>query len=273
MEEKFHNSNGLCKSEHNIKSDSHLATLVSNKISQEIIELKNNNHTKNSDAISSSDEGKNPKLVIAKCKGLLGIQFCDNIKSLDISVLDDVILNIGGTYEFANIVEIGEIVNLRNYNIDAKTDEHAKIDRLANELDYEKNVNNSMKSIEAKSIFIDYVKQLSLEMKLVDVHYQFDGKKIFFFYTADGRVDFRELAKKLAGYFRTRIELRQIGVRDEAKIIGGIATCGREFCCASFMCSFKKVTAEDAYKNNITSNISNYTGPCGKLKCCLTYDI
>lgn len=276
MDNKSSSKHNLCMSEHNTKIDSHHSTLVSDKISKEINICINHidPSTLNNNTDSTSNEKKEEKeFVIAKCKGLLGIQFCNNQKDLNISVFDDIILNINGTYEFANVIEIGEIVNLRKYNIDVNINELPIVDRVAGESDFDKNVNNNIKSVDAKVVFKDLVEQLSLEMKLVDIHYQFDGKKIFFFYTSDGRVDFRELAKKLAGHFKTRIELRQIGVRDEAKMIGGIATCGREYCCASFICSFKKITAEDAYKNNITSSISNYTGPCGKLKCCLAYDI
>jgi len=273
MDEKHQLKQNLCMSDHNIKLNSYHSTLVNNKISKEInnviVPLEKSTTTSSSDGANSV----NGKFVIAKCKGLLGIQFCNNKKEFNVTVYDDVILNITGTFEFANILEVGDMVHLRKYNNDVKLDELPILERIATEVDYQKNVTNTLKSVDAKEIFKKFIAQLSLKMKLVDVHYQFDGKKIFFFYTADGRVDFRELAKKLAGHFKTRIELRQIGVRDEAKMIGGIATCGREFCCASFICSFKKITAEDAYKNNITSSISNYTGPCGKLKCCLAYDI
>ncbi|MCP5062874.1 MAG: stage 0 sporulation protein [Ignavibacteriae bacterium] len=276
MDNKSSSKHNLCMSEHNTKIDSHHSTLVSDKISKEINICINHVDTSNlnNNTYSTLNKNKGEKeFIIAKCKGLLGIQFCKNQKDLNISAYDDIILNVNGTYEFGNIIEIGEIVNLRKYNIDVNINELPIVDRVASESDCDNNVSNNIKSADAKVIFKDLVEQLSLEMKLVDIHYQFDGKKIFFFYTSDGRVDFRELAKKLAGHFKTRIELRQIGVRDEAKMIGGIATCGREYCCASFICSFKKITAEDAYKNNITSSISNYTGPCGKLKCCLAYDI
>jgi cell fate regulator YaaT (PSP1 superfamily) len=110
-------------------------------------------------------------------------------------------------------------------------------------------------------------------MKLVDVHYQFDKKKLYFFYTTDGRVDFRELAKSLASEFRTRIELRQMGVRDEAKRIGGLGSCGREYCCSSFLNNFKKITTQVANQQNTSSNISKLSGPCGKLKCCLCFEL
>ena len=147
------------------------------------------------------------------------------------------------------------------------------IERIASEQDIERHLKNFEDAHEAKAVFIRLVSELSLEMKLVDIHYQFDRKKLFFFYTADGRVDFRELAKKLASNFKTRIELRQIGVRDEAKRMGGIATCGREYCCTSFMNNFKRITTDIAVENNISTSISKYTGPCGKLKCCLSFEL
>ena len=109
-------------------------------------------------------------------------------------------------------------------------------------------------------------------MKLVDVHYQFDRKKLYFYYTADGRIDFRQLVKELANEFRTRIELRQIGVRDEAKLIGGVGSCGREYCCTSFISSFKKITTQVAHDQNLTSFLAKHSGPCGKLKCCLSFE-
>ncbi|MBN1637826.1 MAG: hypothetical protein JW866_02590 [Ignavibacteriales bacterium] len=124
----------------------------------------------------------------------------------------------------------------------------------------------------AKKIFFEKMNKYELDMKLINVHYQFDKKKLFFFYTADGRVDFRELARDLALEFRTRIELRQIGVRDEAKRIGGVGTCGREYCCSSYLSNFKKITVKLASDQNISSNITKLSGPCGKLKCCLSYE-
>jgi cell fate regulator YaaT (PSP1 superfamily) len=110
-------------------------------------------------------------------------------------------------------------------------------------------------------------------MKLVHIHYQFDRKRLFFFYTSDGRVDFRELAKDLASEFKTRIELRQMGVRDEAKNIGGLGTCGREFCCSSFLNNFKRISTQLANDQNLNTNLSKLSGPCGKLKCCISFEI
>ncbi len=238
--------------------------------------LSEHHQSKNKNANNTTSEetlnNKN-KLVIAKCNGFLGLNICKNINNLDISVHDQIIIKINDSIEFAEIIELGSFIDIKIESLETENENVPLIERLAKEKDVQRNITNKIDAEGAKAIFKDLVKQLNLTMKLVDVHYQFDRKKIFFFYTSDGRVDFRELAKKLAAHFRTRIELRQIGVRDEAKMLGGIATCGREYCCATFMCSFKKITAEDAYKNNITQNISKYTGPCGKLKCCLAYDL
>ena len=125
----------------------------------------------------------------------------------------------------------------------------------------------------AKPIFLSLVNKLKLEMKLVDIHFQFDRKKLYFFYTSDGRVDFRQLAKDLASEFKTRIELRQIGVRDEAKQIGGMGTCGREYCCTSFMCNFKRISTQFASEQNLNLSFSKMSGPCCKLKCCLSFEL
>ena len=111
-----------------------------------------------------------------------------------------------------------------------------------------------------------------LDMKLVDVAYTFDGGKILFYFTADGRVDFRDLVKDLAGVFRTRIELRQIGVRDEAKMIGGLGICGRPFCCASFLDDFQPVSIKMAKTQNLSLNPTKISGTCGRLMCCLKYE-
>ena len=111
-----------------------------------------------------------------------------------------------------------------------------------------------------------------LEMKLVDVEYTFDNSKILFYFTADGRVDFRELVKDLSGIFRTRIELRQIGVRDEAKMLGGIGICGRPFCCGSFLGGFQPVSIKMAKEQGLSLNPVKISGACGRLMCCLKYE-
>jgi cell fate regulator YaaT (PSP1 superfamily) len=126
-----------------------------------------------------------------------------------------------------------------------------------------------------KGAFEDFrrrVERREMSMKPVDVEYQFDGKKIRFYFTADHRVDFRELVRELAGVYRTRIELRQIGVRDEAKRIGGIGPCGRELCCSTFMGEFAPISSQMARDQNLSLNPSKLSGLCGRLKCCLRFE-
>ncbi|PID59545.1 MAG: hypothetical protein CR986_05780 [Ignavibacteriae bacterium] len=213
------------------------------------------------------------EIILAHCKGYLGIHLCENIKNLKLNTNDTIIIKIDNEYDFATILEIGKIVNFRRNKKSIADKIVSSVERISTEKDNEKNVQNIIDATNAKELFKKLVKELSLEMKLIDIHYQFDRKKMFFFYTADGRVDFRKLAKKLAAHYKTRIELRQIGVRDEAKRLGGIATCGREYCCATFINNFKKITTDIAERNNISLNISKYTGPCGKLKCCLYFEV
>ena len=129
--------------------------------------------------------------------------------------------------------------------------------------------------LKAKNAFTQCEKKIAergLEMKLVDVEYTFDNSKILFYFTADGRVDFRELVKDLAGMFRTRIELRQIGVRDEAKMIGGLGICGRPFCCGSFLGGFQPVSIKMAKEQGLSLNPVKISGTCGRLMCCLKYE-
>ncbi len=131
---------------------------------------------------------------------------------------------------------------------------------------------NRKKENEAAEIFRQRVEAHELEMNLVDVGYTFDRAKLTFYFTADGRVDFRELVKDLASIFRTRIELRQIGVRDEAKMIGGLGICGRPFCCNSFMGNFQTVTIKMAKEQGLSLNPGKISGACGRLMCCLKYE-
>lgn len=131
---------------------------------------------------------------------------------------------------------------------------------------------NSRKEEEAKGICLTKITEHQLPMKLVDVEYTFDGSKVIFYFTAEGRVDFRELVKDLAAVFRTRIELRQIGVRDEAKMLGGVGSCGRVLCCASFLGDFEPVSIRMAKDQNLSLNPTKISGICGRLMCCLKYE-
>lgn len=144
--------------------------------------------------------------------------------------------------------------------------------RKATSEDEEQNRTNKEKEKEAFQICLEKIKDNHLEMKLIDVEYTFDVSKIIFYFTADGRVDFRELVKDLAGVFRTRIELRQIGVRDEAKMLGGIASCGRVLCCHSVLSEFQPVSIKMAKHQNLSLNPGKISGICGRLMCCLKYE-
>ncbi|MHB1151700.1 MAG: PSP1 domain-containing protein [Eubacteriales bacterium] len=131
---------------------------------------------------------------------------------------------------------------------------------------------NVLKEIEAFNICIEKISEHKLGMKLIDVEYTFDNNKLLFYFTADGRIDFRELVKDLASVFRTRIELRQIGIRDEAKIMGGLGVCGRPFCCHSFLGDFVQVSIKMAKEQNLSLNSAKISGACGRLMCCLRYE-
>ena len=131
---------------------------------------------------------------------------------------------------------------------------------------------NKGKEKRAYEVCLQKIEKHKLDMNLTEVEYAFDGSKILFYFTADGRVDFRELVKELAGVFRTRIELRQIGVRDEAKMLGGLGICGRPFCCASFLGEFQPVSIKMAKEQGLSLNPTKISGACGRLMCCLKYE-
>ncbi|MBS3902448.1 MAG: stage 0 sporulation family protein [Dethiobacter sp.] len=147
-----------------------------------------------------------------------------------------------------------------------------KVVRTASEEDCQKILENRQKEEEAFDLVLQKIHEHNLEMKLVDVEYTFDRSKIIFYFTADGRVDFRELVKDLATVFRTRIELRQIGVRDEAKMVGGLGPCGRILCCHTFLGEFEPVSIRMAKDQNLSLNPTKISGVCGRLMCCLRYE-
>lgn len=147
-----------------------------------------------------------------------------------------------------------------------------KIIRIATPKDKKHHEENKKKEKEAFGVAIKNIKKHGLDMTLVDVEYKFDNSKIVFYFTADGRIDFRDLVKDLASIFKTRIELRQIGVRDEVKRIGGNGVCGRELCCCSFLSNFEAVSIKMAKEQNISLTPSKISGNCGRLMCCLKYE-
>lgn len=147
-----------------------------------------------------------------------------------------------------------------------------KVLRVANEEDYLIHERNQEKAKEAFSICEKKIEEHGLTMKLIDVEYTFDNNKVIFYFTADGRVDFRELVKDLASIFKTRIELRQIGVRDEAKMVGGLGPCGRVVCCHKFLGDFEPVSIKMAKDQSLSLNPTKISGLCGRLMCCLKFE-
>ncbi len=147
-----------------------------------------------------------------------------------------------------------------------------KVLRIATNEDKEKNEDNKRKEQESYEICLKKISEHNLNMKLVDIEYTFDNNKVIFYFTAEGRVDFRELVKDLASVFRTRIELRQIGVRDEAKMLGGLGPCGRPMCCSSYLGEFYPVSIKMAKEQKLSLNPSKISGICSRLMCCLNYE-
>ena len=173
--------------------------------------------------------------------------------------------------ETARGVEFGSVVTGPKEVEDDKITQPLKsVIRIATQEDIRKEEKNREKEKEAFGICLEKIRKHGLEMKLIDAEYTFDNNKVLFYFTADGRIDFRELVKDLASVFRTRIELRQIGVRDETKIRGGIGICGRPLCCHTYLTEFAPVSIKMAKEQNLSLNPSKISGVCGRLMCCLT---
>ena len=175
--------------------------------------------------------------------------------------------------ETARGIEFGEcVIGIKEIN---ETDIVAPLKsvlRIATEEDIDRHFKNKDKEKDAFNICLKKIQEHGLTMKLIDVEYTFDNNKVIFYFTADGRVDFRELVKDLATIFKTRIELRQIGVRDEAKMLGGLGPCGRPMCCSSFLGDFASVSIKMAKEQNLSLNPTKISGICGRLMCCLNYE-
>ena len=177
---------------------------------------------------------------------------------------DQVIVETARGVEFGNVVMGPKEVKDEEITQPLKT-----VIRLATEDDRRVEEKNRKKEKEAFQICLEKIHKHGLEMKLIDAEYTFDNNKVLFYFTADGRIDFRELVKDLAAVFRTRIELRQIGVRDETKILGGIGICGRPLCCHTYLSEFAPVSIKMAKEQNLSLNPTKISGVCGRLMCCL----
>jgi cell fate regulator YaaT (PSP1 superfamily) len=200
--------------------------------------------------------------------------FYRNTRELDLETGDFIIVEADRGTDFGTVHMTGELVRIR-VKTTSGTDEsqlpnvirHATLDDIER---WEENRDRESETFHAGRQAID---RLGLPMKLVDVEWQFDHKKVTFFFTADHRVDFRALVRDLASTFRTRVELRQIGARDEAARIGGIGSCGRELCCSTWLQEFKPVSTQAARLQNLPLNPVRLSGQCGRLKCCLNYEL
>ena len=175
--------------------------------------------------------------------------------------------------ETARGIELGRIAQTAHrVDADRITQPLKKVMRKATPDDVERSDRNRELEVSAAEIAQKKIEARKLEMNLVDVEYTFDNSKLIFYFTAENRVDFRELVKDLAGIFRTRIDLRQIGIRDEARMIGGLGSCGRPFCCTSFLSDFAQVSIKMAKEQNFSLNSAKISGACGRLMCCLRYE-
>lgn len=187
-----------------------------------------------------------------------------NPKDLDIKTGMNVIV------ETARGVEYGQVVlGPKDVGEEQVVQPLKDVIRIATEKDQDKEANNRKKEKEAYEICLQKIRNHGLEMKLINAEYTFDNNKVLFYFTADGRIDFRELVKDLAAVFKTRIELRQIGVRDETKILGGIGICGRALCCHTYLSEFAPVSIKMAKEQNLSLNPTKISGVCGRLMCCL----
>ena len=183
---------------------------------------------------------------------------------LEIKTGDKVIVETARGVEFGSVV-----TGPKEVEDDKITQPLKSVIRLATEDDKKKEEKNKEKEKEAFKICLDKIHKHGLEMKLIDAEYTFDNNKVLFYFTADGRIDFRQLVKDLAAIFKTRIELRQIGVRDETKILGGIGICGRCLCCHTYLSEFAPVSIKMAKEQNLSLNQTKISGVCGRLMCCL----
>lgn len=207
-------------------------------------------------------------------KNVVGIQFrkLGKIYFFDagkwhLKLQDHVIVETANGEEYAEVATAPKLMKEENLVAPLKP-----VIRKATHKDEKHYEENKKKEKEAFAIALEKIKERNLEMNLTEVEYRFDNSKIIFYFTAEGRVDFRELVKDLASIFKTRIELRQIGVRDEVKRIGGNGICGRELCCCSFLNNFEAVSIKMAKEQNLSLNPSKISGACGRLMCCLRYE-
>ncbi|MBE5958816.1 MAG: stage 0 sporulation protein [Lachnospiraceae bacterium] len=205
---------------------------------------------------------------------IVGVRFRQTGKIYHFSP-DDLNIEVGQhvIVETARGIEYGTVVvGIREVSEESVVPPLKSVIRIATKEDDKKAAENKEKEKKAFNICLEKIQKHGLEMKLIETEYTFDNNKVLFYFTADGRIDFRELVKDLAAVFRTRIELRQVGVRDEAKILGGIGICGRELCCHNHLSEFIPVSIKMAKEQNLSLNPTKISGVCGRLMCCLKHE-
>jgi len=206
------------------------------------------------------------KVIGVRFKAVGKIYYFDP-DSIELKPGDGVIVETVRGVEYGKVVLADKEIDEVTFSTPLK-----KVIRKAEPNDYKQLEENKIKEQEARKICIEKINANNLEMNLIDVEYTFDRSKVLFYFTADGRVDFRQLVKDLASVFKTRIELRQIGVRDEAKMLGGLGICGRPLCCSQFLGDFEPVSIKMAKEQSLSLNPTKISGTCGRLMCCLKYE-
>ena len=228
----------------------------------------------NSGAVQSDniDQSAEVKKKAPESVSVAGVRFrsCGKVYTFDVGDLE-VSPGTKVVVDSKMGLSLGNVVSSKHL-MERKGEPFKKVLRIANEQDFETTKNNRSFEDEAKAFCVEKVKSLNLPMKIVTTETTLDKKRIVFYFTADGRIDFRELVRDLAGKFKTRIEMRQIGVRDEVKLLGGIGCCGRQACCSLFLTSFEPVTIRMAKQQDLSINQSKLSGICGRLMCCLGYE-
>ena len=218
------------------------------------------------DAVQDAEPEKKDRVVGSRFRPV-GKTYSFDPQDGDYNVGDQVIVETSQGLEFATVSSPARMASEREIVLPLK-----KILRRATDKDVKRNEENREQEKRGKKVFLEKVAEHKLEMALADVECSFDRSKMIFYFTSEGRVDFREFVKDLAGIFKTRIELRQIGVRDEAKQIGGLGICGRPLCCNSFLDDFQQVSIKMAKEQNLSLNPTKISGTCGRLMCCLRYE-
>lgn len=203
---------------------------------------------------------------------IYGINFKDNGKVYNFKSTFRCPVNVTVITETEKGLQFGKVVSFIGVKDEAEVDEYKDIIRISTKNDYDQHLKNLRDADMALKTCREFVKELDLDMKVINANFTFDRKQLVFNFLADERIDFRELARKLASVYRTRIELRQIGARDKAREVGGVGVCGKALCCATFLSHIDSVSMNMAKNQGIALNPSKINGLCGRLLCCLTYE-